>query len=183
MILQIGNPPTKIQHCIALNTMYVWSMQGKWPCSEGEEALFWSVQLYSIGLWLADKISCLVCPITIQLNRPKEHLHAVRQFTLRRSNMVLRGNLCVSVYQPRGVQLQSVIWSKLKVSWMLRISLWLGLFGQMMTIKWSKKNITHSHCTVCLCYHHKLFKSWLILKCDMSLESSAQALLISTQNK
>ena len=44
---------------------YVWSTQSNWPF--GEEAHFWSVLLDSVGLWLADKISCLVCPITIQL--------------------------------------------------------------------------------------------------------------------
>ena len=48
------------------NGHYVWSTQVKWP--SGEEALFWSVQLDSLGLWLADKIGCLVCRIKIQLN-------------------------------------------------------------------------------------------------------------------
>ena len=45
---------------------YVSSTQVKWP--SGKEARFWSVQLDSLLLWLADKISCLVCQITIQLN-------------------------------------------------------------------------------------------------------------------
>ena len=77
-----------INETVTKTIQYVWSMQVKWP--SGEEARFWSVQLDPLGLWLADKISCLVCPITkwIQLNRSKARLLVGRPFNLHRSNIV-----------------------------------------------------------------------------------------------
>ena len=58
-------------------------MHSIWPC--GEEAGFWSVQLNSAGLWLADKISWIVCPITIRLYRPKACPLITRPLSLHRS--------------------------------------------------------------------------------------------------
>ena len=58
---------TKDKRIYKISSISPWV---KWP--SGEEARFWSAQLDSLELWLADKISYLVCPITIQVNQAEQ---------------------------------------------------------------------------------------------------------------
>ena len=57
-----------------------------------EMTLIW---LYLTWLWLADKISCQVCPITIQLNRPKAHVFSISQLTMLNYLLVMADKLSV----------------------------------------------------------------------------------------
>ena len=87
---------------------YVWSTQSKWPCSK--KVGIWYTQLDSVGLWMADNISYLVCLITIQLNpakRSKIHLLAARSFTLHISNIVLEAESKQSYQHSQSVYFNS----------------------------------------------------------------------------
>ena len=66
---------------------YDRSTQSKWPWQETGGRLLVCLD-DSVELWLADKISCLFYPITIQLNRPNACLLTAKPFTVCRSNLV-----------------------------------------------------------------------------------------------